>query len=61
MSRILLVDDEASMLSVLSALLRAEGYDVSTARDGQIASDLLEKEQFDLMVSDIRMAPVNGM
>lgn len=60
-SRILLVDNEASILSVLSALLKAEGYEVATARDGMKAKEVLQDGDIDLMVSDIRMAPINGM
>jgi two-component system response regulator PilR (NtrC family) len=61
MSRVLLVDDEPSILSVLTALLKAEGYDVVPALGGEKARDLMRSESFDLMISDIRMNPVNGM
>ena len=61
MARILLVDDEPSILSVLSALLKAEGYDVVPALGGDKAKGVLASEEFDLMISDIRMSPVNGM
>ena len=61
MSKMLLVDDEPSILSVLSTLLRAEGYDVTTALGGDVAIPILEEDTFDLMISDIRMSPVNGL
>jgi len=63
MSRILLVDDEPSILSVLSTLLKAEGHEVEPARGGEKAQALLRDEGqfFDLMISDIRMTPVDGM
>jgi len=61
MSRILLVDDEASLLSVLSTLLKAEGYDVLSIREGEKARELIKSEEFDLMIADIRMSPVTGM
>lgn len=61
MARILLVDDEPSILSVLSALLKAEGYEVIPALGGDKAKIVLASEEFDLMISDIRMSPVNGM
>jgi len=61
MARILLVDDEPSILSVLSALLKAEGYEVVPALGGDKAKVVLTSEEFDLMISDIRMSPVNGM
>ena len=61
MARILLVDDEPSILSVLSTLLKAEGYEVESALGGEKARDLLNSESFDLMIADIRMSPINGM
>ena len=61
MARILLIDDEPSILSVLSTLLKSEGYDVEPVNNGEKARDLLISEDFDLLLSDIRMAPVNGM
>ncbi len=61
MSQILIVDNEASILSVLSTLLKAEGYDVTASRSGKKALELLEEATFDLMITDIRMSPVDGM
>lgn len=61
MARILLVDDEPRMLSLMNSLLKAEGYDVVSVQDGNKARDLLNTEVFDLMISDIRMTPINGM
>ncbi len=61
MARILLVDDEPSILSVLCTVLKAEDYDVVAASDGQQAIEMVRNEDFDLLISDIRMTPVNGM
>lgn len=61
MSRILLVDDEPSILSVLCTVLQAEKYDVVPVADGSKAIALLTNEQFDLVISDIRMTPVDGL
>lgn len=61
MARILLVDDEPSILSVLSTLLRAEGYEVVPALGGEKALEELKAKAFDLMISDIRMSPIDGM
>lgn len=61
MSRILLVDNEPGILSVLSSLLKAEGYEVVTAREAEKAHELIKAEPFDLLISDIRMSPVGGM
>jgi len=61
MSRILLVDDELNIITVLSTLLKTEGYEVLTARDGETAHKLMRSEDIDLMIADIRMSPINGM
>jgi DNA-binding NtrC family response regulator len=61
MARILLVDDEPSILNVLSNLLKGQGHDCHPAKGGEPARDLIRNEQFDLMISDIRMAPIDGL
>ncbi len=61
MARLLIVDDEPSTLSVLSTLLKAEGYEVTAALGGEQARDLIRSKDFDLLLCDIRMSPVNGM
>ncbi|HIE10577.1 MAG TPA: sigma-54-dependent Fis family transcriptional regulator [Kiritimatiellae bacterium] len=61
MAKILLVDDEPSILSVLSTLLKAEGHEVTPALGGAKGRELLSAAEFDLMISDIRMADMDGM
>ncbi len=61
MAKILLVDDEPSILSVLSVLLKAEGYEVVPCDGGEKAVELIKSTPFDLMISDIRMRPIDGM
>lgn len=61
MSRILLVDDEQSILSVLSALLKTENFQVVPCNNGERAKELIVAEEFDLVISDIRMTPVDGI
>jgi len=61
MARVLLVDDEPSILNVLATLLRKQGYDVTPTSDGHKALDLIRSEKFDLLLTDIRMEPVNGL
>ncbi|MBU4201278.1 MAG: sigma-54 dependent transcriptional regulator [Kiritimatiellae bacterium] len=61
MAKILLVDDEPSILSVLSVLLKAEGYEVVPVDGGKKAVELIKSTPFDLMISDIRMRPIDGM
>ena len=61
MARILLVDDEPRMLSLLNSLLKAEGYDVVSVQDGSKVPELIAGELFDLMITDIRMTPIDGL
>lgn len=60
-ARILLVDDEPSILSVLNTLLTVEGYEVVPVQDGNKAVEIIKSQDYDLMISDIRMTPINGM
>ncbi|MBP1626673.1 MAG: hypothetical protein H6Q00_1148 [Holophagaceae bacterium] len=53
--RLLLADDEELFLISTAELLRAEGFDVSVARDASSATRLLAEERFDLLITDIRM------
>ena len=59
--RILLVDDDASLLVVLSEQLRDDGYEVATARDGQEALRRLEAGWPDLILLDLMMPKVDGL
>jgi CheY-like chemotaxis protein len=62
MGRILVVDNEPSILSVLSTLLKAEGYEVVPQRDSEMALEVVKSsEHFDVMVFDLRMVPIDGM
>jgi DNA-binding NtrC family response regulator len=61
MARVLLVDDEPSILNVLSTLMKSEGHEPVPVRGGEKAQDLMLAERFDLMISDIRMSPVDGL
>jgi DNA-binding NtrC family response regulator len=58
--KILVVDDEDALRTVLSAELNSEGYDVGTAGDGIEAVSELEKQKYDLVLLDIRMPNMNG-
>lgn len=61
MASVLLVDDQPSILNVISVLLKAEGYDVTPVRSGDSAIELIKSQKFDLMISDINMRPIDGM
>jgi len=59
--RILLVDDDASLLVVLSEQLQDDGYEVATARDGGEALRRLEAGWPDLILLDLMMPRVDGL
>ncbi|MEA2349542.1 MAG: hypothetical protein QOG86_483 [Thermoleophilaceae bacterium] len=58
--RILLVDDEQSVQTLLTYPLRKDGYDVITASTGQEALDRFREGQFDLVVLDVMLPEVDG-
>src|SRR5690606_8408531 len=53
--RILVVDDSEEIVSTLSTLFEMEGAEVATAHNGHKALAHLEKEDFDILVSDLGM------
>jgi len=59
--RILLVDDDPSLLVVLSEQLHDDGYEVATARDGQEALRRLESGWPDLIILDLMMPRIDGL
>ncbi|MBI4863300.1 MAG: response regulator, partial [Candidatus Riflebacteria bacterium] len=58
-ARILVVDDDPTIRAMLREWL-SERYEVKTASSGLEALDVLEKEKFDLVLSDINMPGING-
>jgi two-component system alkaline phosphatase synthesis response regulator PhoP len=59
--RILIADDEPDILEILSYNLRQKGYQVITAKDGEIALQLAKQERPDLIILDIMMPKKNGI
>ncbi|MBI5923771.1 MAG: response regulator [Betaproteobacteria bacterium] len=59
-ARLLLVDDEASILSSLKRLFRPHGYIFFTATSGQAGLEVLAQEPIDLVISDMRMPEMDG-
>ncbi|MES9858060.1 MAG: sigma-54 dependent transcriptional regulator [Sedimenticola sp.] len=60
-SRILIVDDEATAVENLAHVCRKEGYEVTTRTSGMGAIEAMETKQFDLVLTDLRMEKVDGM
>jgi len=61
MDRILLIDDEKAILDLLSVIFKKMGYQVETSLSAARALKLFEKEDFDLIISDIKMPEISGM
>ena len=60
MSKILIIDDEIGICLIVSKFLTKNGYITSTAESGAIAFSKLEKEKFDLVLSDFRLEDTDG-
>ncbi len=60
MSSILIIDDEDQICEILSDCFNLEGFEVTVANDITSAKQILNSEQFDLIVSDVRMPDGNG-
>ena len=58
--RILVVDDDAALLEILTTALSGDGHEVVGASDGTEALALLERQPYDLVLSDLRMPHVDG-
>ncbi len=59
-ARLLLVDDDDSLRTVLQTLLAKEGYTVTTAQDGEEAMKIIKDGAFDLVLLDIIMPKISG-
>ena len=61
LKKIMIVDDEPSILLSLSYALKAEGVEVITCNEIEQAEEALNNTHFDLVIADIRMSGVNGI
>ena len=59
--RILVVDDEPEMATVIEQALTRRGYEVTQLQSADAAWELLEREDFDVVVTDINMKGMNGV
>jgi DNA-binding response OmpR family regulator len=61
MKKLLIVEDEEALCLLYKEELSREGYDVTTVNDAEQALGILGREQFDLIITDIRMPGRDGV
>jgi DNA-binding NtrC family response regulator len=59
--KVLVVDDDLEMCALLSDLLTEEGFSVTTSGDSSEASKILKREEFDVLVTDLKMRGLKGL
>ncbi|HEY8830314.1 MAG TPA: response regulator, partial [Candidatus Limnocylindria bacterium] len=59
--RVLIVDDEESVTVTMAAILEMDGYSVATALRADDALKQIEAEEFDLVLTDLRLDDFDGM
>ena len=60
MSKVLIIDDDASMRTMLRETLSLNGYEVDTAEDGRKAKELYDKNDYKAVITDIIMPEQDG-
>jgi two-component system KDP operon response regulator KdpE len=60
-ARILIVDDEPSILATMGPLLRARGYEVSTAASGRAALEAVDRQPPQLVILDLGLPDLDGI
>lgn len=60
MEKILVIDDEKSILDLLTVVFKKEGYRVKTSLSAKKALELIDKEKFNLILSDIKLPELSG-
>jgi two-component system alkaline phosphatase synthesis response regulator PhoP len=58
--RILVVDDDEAIRTMLADIFREEGYEVQTANHGRQALDSINRSKFDLLLTDMAMPVMDG-
>ncbi len=60
-ARVLIVEDEKGLITVLEIYLRQGGMEVQSVTDGEKAFEVLKEQDFDLIISDVRLPKLSGM
>ncbi|MBN1935574.1 MAG: GAF domain-containing protein [Anaerolineae bacterium] len=59
-NRVLIIDDEQAIVSLVTRLLNRKGFDVDSATSGEVALRRLQEHNYDLIISDIKMPGMGG-
>ena len=59
--RVLIVDDDSGQRSLLDSFLRGQGFDTIPVSSGERALEVLQGEEIDMMISDVRMPGMSGL
>ncbi|MEJ2542824.1 MAG: response regulator, partial [Calditrichaceae bacterium] len=59
--RLLLVDDDPNMQRMVALFLNKKNYDLEISSNGRKALDLLDKNKYDLIISDMQMPLMDGL
>ena len=60
-AKVLLVDDDASLLKLLAIRIESKGYEVTTCDNGLAALQILKNQVFDAVLTDLRMDEMDGL
>jgi two-component system response regulator FlrC len=61
MAKILVADDEEGLREFIAEALEDDGHTVARAADGAVAAELLARESFDLLITDLKMPRIDGI
>lgn len=61
MAKILVVEDEAHIARVMAMWLTRHGHEIVEAANGRVALDVLDREEVDLIISDMNMPMLDGL
>src|SRR4030065_1680597 len=59
--KVLVVDDDLEMCGMLSDVLKGEAFSVITTNESLEASKILKKEEFDVVITDLKMKGLKGL
>lgn len=61
MAKILIVEDDKSIRDLIELTLKMDNYETKTAEDGEVVFNILQKEEFDLILLDIMLPKIDGL